>query len=139
MACKITWSFAAAAFVFYYLSDLSTLLQNSISQYLYNYIMVFTSKQKKERKILVAIDYEGYMEVNEVIEIIKKYIHLDNYDTHYIDEGKTYVNLKDMDDATWDDFTSKWCDDCDSIRTPSGFVLKKYDDWRLCALPVDWD
>ncbi|CEP19511.1 hypothetical protein [Parasitella parasitica] len=95
--------------------------------------------QKEERKILVAIDYDCDLNIDEVFNILRKYMDQEDYETHYIDEGKTYVKLNDMDDETWEYFTSEWCVDDGNTTTPSGYVLKKYDDWRLCALPLGWD
>ncbi|KAL9540186.1 hypothetical protein PS6_010881 [Mucor atramentarius] len=92
------------------------------------------SSDNQERKIIVAIDYDCDLEIEEVLDIIKEYMYKEEYQTHNIDEGKYYVNLKDMDDATWERFTTEWCD----ARTKSGYVLQKYDDWRLCALPIGW-
>lgn len=96
------------------------------------------SPEPQERKIIVAIDYDCDLEIEEVLDIINEYMYQEEYQTHYIDEGKTYVNLKDMDDAIWESFTSEWCDVMDSCRTKSGYILKKYDNWILCSLPVGW-
>lgn len=100
--------------------------------------MAHSPETNQERKIIVAIDYDCDLQIEEVLDIIKEYMYQEEYQTHNIDEGKEYVNLKDMDDATWNSFTSEWCDAMDSYRTKSGYVLKKYDDWRLCSLPLGW-
>ncbi|CAO3639447.1 unnamed protein product [Cunninghamella blakesleeana] len=89
---------------------------------------------KKDSKIIVAQDYDCMLNTDEIEEIIKDYIDLDKVQDHNIDEGKTYFNLKNMDDETWSSFIGEW----NNQSTKSGYIIIKYEDWRMCSLPVGW-
>lgn len=88
----------------------------------------------KDSKIIVAVDYNGDLKIEEILDIVKEYISLDLVDTHNLDESKEYVNLKAMDDTTWQEFIQEW----NETRTESNYIIFKYEDWRLCALPLGW-
>jgi hypothetical protein len=93
----------------------------------------------KERKIIVAINYNEFnkREEDEMKNIICRYTSFQDIQYHYVDETKIYIDLRHIDNKKWEDFKSDWCSE--DKRLASGSFFMKYDDWRLCALPVGWD
>lgn len=93
------------------------------------------SDAKRDLKIIVGVDYDENLQIKEILDIVKEYISLDRVITHCVDNSKYYVNLKAMDDDTWQDFIKEW----NNVSTRSRYIIYKYEDWRLCALPTGWD
>lgn len=91
--------------------------------------------QGKERKIIVAINYDG-CDIDEALEMIAEYTDIKEVNTHNVDESKNYIDLRHVDDETWEDIVS---DLCGGILSSSGLFFEKYDDWRLCSLPLGWN
>ncbi|CAO3652365.1 unnamed protein product [Cunninghamella echinulata] len=91
--------------------------------------------QGKERKIIVAINYDG-CDIDEALEIIAEYTDIKKVNTHNLNESKNYIDLRHVDDETWEDIVSNLCG---GKHSASGLFFEKYDDWRLCCLPVGWD
>lgn len=90
----------------------------------------------KERKIIVAINYNG-CNINEALDIIYEYVNTKNVNIHNIDESKNYIDLRYFNNEVWESFVSDWCEG--NGITESGLFFEKYDDWKLCSLPIGWE
>lgn len=93
---------------------------------------------KNEKRIVVAINLKsGYCNIDEALSIIYQYTDCTELKTHNLDESKNYIDLRPLTNDEWESFTNDYCSGKET--TDSGLYFEKYDDWRLCCLPIGWD